>query len=89
VARITRRTSGGHASYVTKPRGIKMFTRYEFSCVACGTGYQRSSCEATHCPNPNCRAGYMQLISVLEIAQNAGIFTGYPKRTKIEKILDR
>jgi hypothetical protein len=76
--------------FATKPRPIKMsLKRYEFRCPTCEAHYLKITLDATICLNPNCKKSFMQLVAVLEIAENAGIFTGYPVRTTIDKVLDK
>jgi hypothetical protein len=85
VAETTRKTCVGRATNAIGRRQTKMLRRFEFDCPACSSTYLRATSEATPCPNPNCKAEYMELQAVIEIAENVGIFTGYPIRKKVTK----
>jgi hypothetical protein len=63
------------------------FRRYEFVCPKCECCYLLASPNVASCFDPKCGAKYLQLLSVLQVAENAGVFNGYPIRIKIGKYL--
>jgi hypothetical protein len=65
------------------------YRRYEFECPKCGHLFLHTTPDAGPCHNQTCKAEYMQLLSVLQIAENAGVFNGYPIKIKIDKYLDK